>query len=306
LITGLYIIGKFIVSAIVKIIILGKKYILYKYAKARSQKGLFLKTIQGSKMYIDINDPGISKELLYTGVHETRTTNIVHDVLQKEMTVIDIGANIGYYALMESSLVGRKGRVFAIEPVLQNFQLLNKSIAENGYENIETFNLAASNKTGVSKFFLTDASNWGSMVDVDTDDKSKYIKNRMLTLKRGQVDVNTTTIDEFVKNNKIDVVNFFRMDIEGFEIQAIEGMQNTIRRMKPPFFILMEVHNNVFKNPYKSLESTFRFLEEQNMIPIKIIAKSKEFNKPIMGDWVKTLLSENKLGVNHIILEKVS
>ncbi len=136
------------------------KNLLMMHAKIRSNNGLLLKNIQGSKMYIDINDPGISTELLLTGIHEPRTTNLVKRILNKGMVVIDLGANIGYYALMESSIVGNSGVVYAIEPVAKNFQMLSKSILENNFNNIKTFNTSISDKIGTAKFFLTDASNW--------------------------------------------------------------------------------------------------------------------------------------------------
>ena len=62
------------------------------------------------------NDPGISLELSIYGIHEPITTKIISRKLKKGMVCVDIGANIGYYALLESKSVGRDGKVIEIEP----------------------------------------------------------------------------------------------------------------------------------------------------------------------------------------------
>ena len=77
--------------------------------------------IDGHKMFLDSLD---SLKLSITGEHEEFETNVIKKIIKKEYNVIDIGANIGYYTLNFARLVGDKGRVFAFEPELENFQLL--------------------------------------------------------------------------------------------------------------------------------------------------------------------------------------
>lgn len=47
------------------------------------------------------------------------------------MTVMDIGANLGFYALLESHLIGKHGRVYALEPSARNFHILGKYQVES-------------------------------------------------------------------------------------------------------------------------------------------------------------------------------
>ena len=267
---------------------------------------LIIKNIHGNKMIININDPGISRELLMDGTHEPQTTELIKTVLKPDMHIVEVGANVGYYTLIEAEIIGEGGRVYAIEPVPENYFFLQRNVNLNKYGNVSFFNFAISDQSGHHDFITTKQSNWGSMVNHDSDDKSSWVKERLSTIQSGTLKVETITFDEFIKVNNIEKINLVRMDIEGFEIQAIKGMKETIKKMKPPFYILMEVHNNVFKDPIKSLGPTFKFLAENNMQPLKIIAKEKTFDKPVDGDWIKLLLTENVIGVNHILLEKIS
>jgi len=263
-----------------------------------------IKTIQGSKMFINIKDPGISQELLMTGVHEPRTTDLIKSVLKPGMKIIELGANVGYYTLIEAGIIGNEGLIYAFEPVIENYFNLQKNVTINNYNNVLFYNIAISDIEGKQEFTTTTASNWGSMVDHESDDKSDWVKERIGHIYKDSFEVETITIDNFLANQKEEEINLIRMDIEGYEIEAINGMKNTIKKMQPPFYILMEVHNNVFKDPIKSLGPTFRFLDKENMKPVKIIAKGNTFNAPIKGDWVELLLTENVIGVNHILLSK--
>ena len=82
-------------------------------------------------MYLDPRDKGISRTLLLFGERELDHRIILKKVLSKNMKVFDIGANIGYYVLMESSIIGEKGKIIAVEPLPKNMQLLKKNLDLN-------------------------------------------------------------------------------------------------------------------------------------------------------------------------------
>ena len=80
-------------------------------------------------------------------------------ILKPGMNVLDIGANIGYYAIMESILVGTSGNVVAIEPMLPNIKMLRKNIELNNVKNIEVVHGAVSSQTGTGQMFVSSHSN---------------------------------------------------------------------------------------------------------------------------------------------------
>ena len=99
--------------------------------------------VNGFKMYLDKQDSsGFSLETGYEKIE----TQVMKDNIKKGDVVIDCGANIGYYSLLFSKLVGDSGKVFAFEPDPTNFSLLQKNLKENNIKNVIALNLAVSDK----------------------------------------------------------------------------------------------------------------------------------------------------------------
>lgn len=113
--------------------------------------------VQGFKVKIVNKDHigDIATELLFSGVHEAASTKVFKDVVKKGNCVIDIGANIGYFTLLSSMLVGEYGRVFCFEPDMNNLDELVENIEINGFKNIRPSLLAISNYNGRSMFYLS-------------------------------------------------------------------------------------------------------------------------------------------------------
>ena len=211
------------------------------YSKIIRSK-IIIRNIQGSKMYLNLNDLGLSKHLFFYGIREPECTKIMQKILKKGMNIVDIGANIGYYALMEAKEVGKRGKIYAIEPFPPNFELLKKNIELNGYKNIEIFNIAISDKPGKAKMYISDKHNLCNMMESNI---SEFIE------------VPTITLDDFLKNKKMP--DLIRMDIEGFEYYAIDGMEKTLKKCRK-CNIFIEVHpfqmyekNLDYKKPLKKL-----------------------------------------------------
>ena len=80
--------------------------------------------VHGLKYYLHPHDPGISRELAIYHIHEPNATRLFRNHIEKGMYEVDIGSNLGYYALLAATLVGPKGKVLAIEPEPRNYELL--------------------------------------------------------------------------------------------------------------------------------------------------------------------------------------
>jgi FkbM family methyltransferase len=210
--------------------------------------GLVLVNVQGSKMYVDTQDTGVAPYLLQWGVYEKDETALFKKIVKKDMTVVDVGSNIGYYTLLAARLVGENGHVFAFEPEPKNFGLLSKNVALNSYKNVVPVQKAISGETGSAKLFL-DKNNLGghslSEANVTKDDA---------------VSVELTSIDDFFKNTnfKVDIV---KMDVQGSEMKALEGMTKTIEKNEN-LMILTEFWPAGLKNAGSSAEAFIVKLKE--------------------------------------------
>ncbi len=208
----------------------------FTYYKERNHKIKNLKNIQpivqlnGYQLSTIPDDIGISRELQIFKTHEPLTTKLTSKILEKGMTCLDIGANIGYYAFLESKAIGENGKVIAIEPSPINFKQLKKNLELNNFSNVEVYNFAGGDKKGKVEFVLSPLSNLSYVAT----SRTKIPEGAQIT------EVQMIKMDDFVEEKKLSKVDFVRMDVEGYEINIFEGMWDTIKKFKP--IIQMEFH----------------------------------------------------------------
>lgn len=202
-------------------------------AKIKNRDKYIIKNVQGSKMLLNTRDRGISYDLIIDGIREPNSTRFVNNLLKKGETVIDLGANIGYYVLMESKIIGN-GKVYAIEPEIKNFNILKKNVKLNNRYNVEFMNAAVGDKNGFDYMNISSYSNMHTLYK--NEDSKDYKYNRII----GKRKVRVITLDWFCKKHKI-TPNFVRMDVQGYEHHIIKGMKNLLKQKKP-LRIFMELH----------------------------------------------------------------
>lgn len=190
-----------------------------------------------SKKGLDLKEESIFKQLLLDKKREFEATEIIKEIIKPGYRIFELGANIGYYALLESKLIGEKGIIYAIEPEQRNFNLLQRNIQANQITNIETFNMAISDRNAEAPFYITPYSNLHSMI------KPKSGPYDTIMIK-------TQTVDDFLHDK--GEINLIRMDIEGYEYNALKGMDKTLVNNRQ-LQLFIELHCNVLK-PDQSIE----------------------------------------------------
>lgn len=199
---------------------------------AKSQaKHYIKKRIYDYEMYLDVQDPGISRTLLLFGKRELEHRIMLHKILKSGMTVLDIGANIGYYTIMESKLVGENGKVIAAEPSLTNISLLTRNLELNRCQNVEIFQVAISNVNDECEFFMANSSNLNTFHN--TGSGIHDLTGETITVK-------TMTVVDVMKN--IGKPDLIRMDVEGHEVEVISGMLPAIQKGELAPMIIFETH----------------------------------------------------------------
>lgn len=139
---------------------------------------------------------------------------IYRDCVKPGMTVLEIGANIGFFTLLFSRLSGKAGKVIAFEPDPGNFRLLEKNIKANDRGNVLCVRKAVSDKTGPERLFRSEEHH-GDHRTFDSADG------------RESVEIEAVAIDGFLPAGSS--VDFIKMDIQGAEYSALLGMEGTIR-----------------------------------------------------------------------------
>ncbi|HEV7239406.1 MAG TPA: FkbM family methyltransferase [Thermoanaerobaculia bacterium] len=149
-------------------------------------------------------------------------------LIRPGMTVIDIGAHLGYYTRIFSELVGSTGRVLAFEAEPENFEILRAHVSGAKYRNVETFPYAVADRAGKLLLHLSPGHSNHSLVDGYTESKSAN-------------EVETVPLDAFLAGRSIDRIDFVKIDVEGAEPLVLAGMRETIAR-SPHLAMLVELN----------------------------------------------------------------
>jgi len=186
--------------------------------------------IQGSKMFVGIKDASPSLRKTFEAyalnkIHEEITTELFKNVLKEGDVFIDLGANIGYFSLLASRLVGKKGKVFSFEPEPTNFSCLKKNLEINNYRQARSFLKAVSDKNGKIKLFVCDYDTGHHTINQYEGIKS-YSRGRSTVEK--EIEIDAVTLDSFL-GDKTDRVDVIKMDVEGAEMLALIGMDKVLR-----------------------------------------------------------------------------
>lgn len=172
----------------------------------------------GFSLLVDVCDTSVSPGLLSPGGYEPHLTAVFQRYCAKGMTVVDVGANVGYYTLLASRLVGPSGKVIAIEPNSENCRLLLSSVRESGASNVELFPIAARD-TGGWAFFSSHLGSNGGILAPSSD----------FVARRGAV-VAAFPLDELLGGRRIDLI---KLDVEGAEALVVEGARCLIETCRP-------------------------------------------------------------------------
>jgi FkbM family methyltransferase len=184
-------------------------------------------------------------KLLYSSFKKKQDADEIA-YLKKEIksgdVVLDIGANIGFYATIISELVGKTGKVYCFEPDKINFKYLQNAV--RSLQNITPINAAVSDKTGTLEIFTSHRLN----VDHRTYKPEKYDSSYL---------VESVKIDDYLSKDR--KVNFVKIDIQGAEFFAFKGMMETLSNNKG-LQILTEFWPFALKSSGSSAEELLKFM----------------------------------------------
>lgn len=216
----------------------------YRIEKFLNSKHTVSKQVQDYELELDYSRSGLEKDLYLHSIREEESVNILKSELKQGMNVVDIGSNIGYYAFMEAETVGDEGKVLAIEPTTESFERFLENLNRNNYSNIDYLNKAAGNKSaklGVRKYETPNL-------------------NRIVSKERGQENVDVEPLDKLAEGFNPDLV---RMDVEGYELNILEGMEEILARKSLTLFL--EVHPRKISRQYKrDIDNLWSILSENN------------------------------------------
>jgi FkbM family methyltransferase len=192
------------------------------------EKRVLSRILGHQKVFLSTDDLGFAGHVMLDGFWEIWLTLFMSRFVEPGMTVIDVGANFGYYTVLFGEAVGSGGRVVAVEPVPSTARLLALSIELNGYTRYTTLHEVAlgRNASGEAHMFVP----------------SHEPKNALVvpSARSDTIKVKSTNLDTSLKG--FDRVDLIKIDAEGAELDILSGMEAVIAKHQPAVVLEFNAH----------------------------------------------------------------
>ncbi|MBR0654051.1 FkbM family methyltransferase [Plastoroseomonas arctica] len=240
----------------------------------------------GCRAYIDTRSKDVGVHILQTGTWETPYTEAFKSLLRPGARVVDVGANLGWYALVAAPIVGREGRVYAVEPNPELARMVYWSLRTNGFGAFsKVFDVAVGDVPDVVDLVSRPDMPGGGYIRPTVHAVEDPAPS---TTRVASVPLDTLLAEEAAP---IDVL---KMDVEGWEGMALRGMRATMDR-SPGLRMLIEWSTQQDGSPAPRREMA-ETLEGRGYTPHRIDGQGKL----IRAEW-GALLEETAL-INLVLL----
>lgn len=166
--------------------------------------------------------------IIRNGIFEDKSTEAINLLVKPGDIVLDIGANIGYYSVLLSNLVGKNGKVICFEPTKYFRTVLKRNVEENNLNNVEIVNIGLSNKRQTLNIHISESTATLHSPGGESPQNSECI--------------NLVPLDEFIIEHNLPRIDFIKIDIDGHEPLFFEGAWSTIDKFDP--IILLEISHS--------------------------------------------------------------
>jgi FkbM family methyltransferase len=138
-------------------------------------------------------------------------------------TVVDIGANVGFFTRRFASWTGPEGRVLAIEPEAENFRRLKLAMVKGGFGCVETIRSAVGESTGTARLQLNPSHPADHRLANQSDNEG--------------VEVPLIRLDDLLATRGWPTVSLVKIDVQGAEQRVLMGAEETLARVRPAWFV---------------------------------------------------------------------
>lgn len=174
------------------------------------------------RMYVRLNDNFIGAYIAREHSYEPHVSRVVSELLSEGDTFVDVGANIGYFAMLAASIVGPTGRVIAFEPNPANCDLVRRSAEANAFAGRIELHPAAVAERRMQLHLVTPGIDSNGRLATSAEEA---------VVETDLPSIEAVTLDETLADlERIDVI---KLDVEGAEARAWQGMQAIIARYRP-------------------------------------------------------------------------
>lgn len=208
----------------------------------------------------------LGKILTDDELYEKDTCYMINKYIKKDSIFFDIGANEGFFSVVASKKI-ITGKIYCFEPQKNLLKIIEKNLLKNNFKNFFLLDFGI----GESEYF----TNLNAFQDINTG-ASSILKKHFLNTKKTKIKIKS--LDHFVSEERLyDQIDLVKIDIEGYEIQAIKGMENLLKEKKINTLLIdyhMHIVNNKVRLEHEKLILSFGYKKiktnDQNYICYQI------------------------------------
>ena len=230
---------------------------------------ILTRSFYGRRIFLDVSRSSGEQLLWLQGKRYIKERSLLEALVRPNMVIVDVGANIGYYALMFASLLNGKGHVVCLEPDPDNLRQLRMNVSANHLEDIVTIKPMA-------------AGDCDGTINFEAGSNGRVMPN-------GSITVSIARIDSL----GLSKVDFLKVDVEGYEGSVLDGAKDTIRKCHPILFL--EIHPGLLTN--HTHDQIISFIRKQ-------YASLKAY-RPARGNMLTRLLRDYGI-LNPVLEENIS
>jgi len=186
----------------------------------------------GIRMRLDITEY-LQAHLYVFGDYELPTIRFLRRVLKPRSVCLDVGAQMGSLTLAMATAASSKTIVHSFEPEDQNAARFRENIALNALSNVTLHQTAVSTVDGALKLYLSSDRNAGTHSTV-------YIESNVST---EFIEIPSVRLDSFVRQHALQPVDLIKIDVEGAEVDVIEGARSVLQHHRP--IVIMELSDHL-------------------------------------------------------------
>ncbi len=218
--------------------------------------------------------------LTHTGVYEKEAHNILKKLIKDKATILDIGANKGWYSVIFAK-VANDGVVYAIEPTTSAFEELEENVKINNLTNVVTCKVAFSNYSGKGRMTIPFDHSALAYLELQSNDENRN-------------EVNVMTLDDFVREKEISSVDLIKIDAEGSEYNIIMGAKELLTSHNAPI-IFIEAFDNCLLRYGKNTGDLIRVLTQYGYYVYNVETLEEYTNKCVDGLDTDLLCTKKRL-----------
>lgn len=231
------------------------------------------RTLHGQAIYVDTRDRSVTPRLLLTGDWEQETTEVFLRHVKPGATVVEIGANMGYYTLLAAEKVGRLGKVIAFEANRELCDLLRDSIEINPFVcQCEVINKAVTDSAGTVTLQKSMEHTGESSLAPTRPDFLEKVADLV-----EKVRVESVSLDAFLLERGLPCPDLVKIDAEGSEPLIFKGMQHTLENAAD-LVVIFELNSEMIRamghDPLEMLENlagkgfNFHRISVDGLVPV--------------------------------------